>query len=128
MGIGELLLKGTAEIIEANATGTIEFKREARTRKAKELINHLEKEFSFKDATYNEKLLHRTLIEAEPSIKLSKKYERITKPKTTKIDYINKARKDAEIGLLGEELVINYEKEIRFTFNHSIVSYVFFLW
>lgn len=55
--------------------------------------------------------LHRTLIEAEPSIKLSKKYERITKPKTTKIDYINKARKDAEIGLLGEELVINYEKE-----------------
>ena len=55
--------------------------------------------------------LHRTLIEAEPSAKLSKKYERITKPKTTKIDYINKARKDAEIGLLGEELVINYEKE-----------------
>ena len=55
--------------------------------------------------------LHRTLIEAEPSVKLSKKYERITKPKTTKIDYINKARKDAEIGLLGEELVINYEKE-----------------
>ena len=44
-------------------------------------------------------------------IKLSKKYERITKPKTTKIDYINKARKDAEIGLLGEELVINYEKQ-----------------
>ena len=55
--------------------------------------------------------LHRTLIEAEPSVKLSKKYERITKPKTTKIDYINKARKDAEVGLLGEELVINYEKE-----------------
>ena len=55
--------------------------------------------------------LHRTLIEAEPSVKLSKKYERITKPKTTKIDYINKAKKDAEIGLLGEELVINYEKE-----------------
>ena len=55
--------------------------------------------------------LHRTLIEAEPSVKLSKKYERITKSKTTKIDYINKARKDAEIGLLGEELVINYEKE-----------------
>ena len=51
--------------------------------------------------------LHRILIEAEPSIKLSKKYERITKPKTTKIDYINKARKDAEIGLHGEELVIN---------------------
>ena len=55
--------------------------------------------------------LHRTLIEVEPSVKLSKKYERITKPKTTKIDYINKARKDAEVGLLGEELVINYEKE-----------------
>ena len=55
--------------------------------------------------------LHRTLIEAEPSVKLSKKYERITKSKTTKIDYINKARKDAEISLLGEELVINYEKE-----------------
>ncbi len=55
--------------------------------------------------------LHRTLIEEEPTVKLSKKYERITKPKTTKIDYINKARKDAEVGLLGEELVISYEKQ-----------------
>lgn len=55
--------------------------------------------------------LHRTLLEEEPTVKLSKKYERITKPKTTKIDYINKARKDAEVGLLGEELVISYEKQ-----------------
>ena len=39
------------------------------------------------------------------------KLGRITNPKSTKIDYIHKTKHDAEIGLLGEELVISFEKE-----------------
>ena len=63
MGIGELLLNGN-QISGTNTTNSsIEFKRDIRTRKAEELINHLDNEFSFRDATYNEKLLHRTLME-----------------------------------------------------------------
>lgn len=55
--------------------------------------------------------LYRILTEVVPNNIPSKKYERITKPLTTKIDYIDKAKKDAEIGLLGEELVISHEKQ-----------------
>lgn len=39
------------------------------------------------------------------------KFTRITSPKAGKIDYIKKAMKDAKTGLLGEQLVIQYEQE-----------------
>lgn len=63
MGIGELLLNGTAEILDTNNSSAITFKQDIRVIKIKELINHLDNEFSFRDATYNEKLLYRTLME-----------------------------------------------------------------
>ncbi len=46
-----------------------------------------------------------------PKIDRSTAFKRITQPKLGKIDYIKKAKKDAESGLLGEELVLQYEKE-----------------
>lgn len=54
---------------------------------------------------------YKKLTEVIPQIDKSNKFKRMTQPKYGKIDYIKKAKRDAEAGLLGEELVLNYEKE-----------------
>lgn len=54
---------------------------------------------------------YRKLSEVPPKIDRSNKFRKITHPNVGKIDYLKKARKDAETGLLGEELVLQYEKE-----------------
>ena len=54
---------------------------------------------------------NRKIVEVTSKIDRSSKFKRITEPKLGKIDYINKTKKDAEIGLLGEKLVIQYEQE-----------------
>lgn len=46
-----------------------------------------------------------------PKCKRKNKYAEITKKTIKKIDYIKKAKSNAKNGLLGEELVITYEKE-----------------
>lgn len=51
------------------------------------------------------------LNEVKPFIDKSTKYKEITNPLISKTDYIKKAKRDAEIGYLGEKLVIEYEKQ-----------------
>lgn len=46
-----------------------------------------------------------------PKYKKKNKYSDITKKTIKKIDYLKKAKSNLKNGLLGEELVINYEKE-----------------
>lgn len=56
--------------------------------------------------------LVRTLHYVEPKEKITKKYSRIrSKVAIRKIDYVEKAKTDAEIGLLGEMLALEYERE-----------------
>lgn len=52
-----------------------------------------------------------SLKEVQPFVDRSDRYRRITNPINTKIDYLKKAQFDAKIGLLGEELVLDYERE-----------------
>lgn len=54
---------------------------------------------------------NRVIKKVEPYSERDNKFRRITMPKLGKIDYIKKAAKDAKTGLLGEELVIKYEKD-----------------
>ena len=54
---------------------------------------------------------YRKLSEVPPKVDRSTKFRKITHPNVGKIDYLKKARKDAEAGLLGEELVLQYEKD-----------------
>ena len=54
---------------------------------------------------------YRKLQLVPPKVDKSDKFKRITNPNLGKIDYIKKAKRDAEAGLLGEELVLQYEKE-----------------
>ena len=54
---------------------------------------------------------YRKLREVQPRVDRSNKFRKITHPNVGKIDYLKKAKKDAEAGLLGEELVLQYEKE-----------------
>lgn len=54
---------------------------------------------------------HREITEVIPRVDRSEKFKRITQPKVGKIDYISKAKRDSEAGLLGEKLVLEYEKE-----------------
>ena len=51
------------------------------------------------------------LKEVKPFVDKSTKYKEITNPLISKTDYIKKAKRDAEIGYLGEKLVIEYEKQ-----------------
>ena len=53
---------------------------------------------------------NRVLQEVVPMAEKSNKLNKITNPVMRKIDYIKKAKKDAEIGALGESLVLEYEK------------------
>ena len=53
----------------------------------------------------------KTLLEQIPYVDRTKKFSRLTNPRVGKIDYIKKAYKDMKVGLLGEALVIDYEKE-----------------
>lgn len=62
----------------------------------------------YEDTPYG---FYRKLSEVLPRVDRSNKFRKITHPKVGKIDYLKKARKDAEAGLLGEELVLQYEKE-----------------
>ncbi len=54
---------------------------------------------------------NRSLKLVEPYSERDNKFSRITSPKLSKIDYAKKAARDAETGLLGEELVMKYEKD-----------------
>ncbi len=54
---------------------------------------------------------YKKLVEVIPKVDRSNKFIKITQPKLGKIDYIKKARRDAQAGLFGEELVLKYEKE-----------------
>ncbi|MDE7221804.1 MAG: DUF3578 domain-containing protein [Ureaplasma sp.] len=51
----------------------------------------------------------RTITEVIPKIDRTNKFKRITNPKVSKTDYLKKAAKDIKNGLLGEQLVLNYE-------------------
>ena len=54
----------------------------------------------------------RILKYAEPEEKRSKKYSKVRNSNAVKkVDYIEKARTDTEIGLLGEMLALSYERE-----------------
>ena len=53
----------------------------------------------------------RAITEVTPKVDRTNKFKRITNPKVSKIDYLKKAAKDIKNGLLGEQLVINYEIE-----------------
>ncbi len=55
--------------------------------------------------------LNRKLNEVQPKVDRSQKFERITSPIPRKIDYLKKAKEDAKIGLIGEQLVLEYEKD-----------------
>ena len=54
---------------------------------------------------------NRQLQQVEPYVDRDNKYTRITNPQSGKIDYIKKAMRDARTGLLGEQMVIQYEQE-----------------
>lgn len=51
------------------------------------------------------------LREVEPYVDKSTKYREITNPIIRKVDYIKKAKKDAETGYLGEKMALEYEKK-----------------
>lgn len=53
----------------------------------------------------------RKLKEQKPFIDLTRNFKRLTSPTFGKIDYIKKANRDMKTGLVGEALVIDYEKE-----------------
>lgn len=67
--------------------------------------------------------LNRTLNEVQPKVDRSQKFERITTPIPRKIDYLKKAKEDAKTGLIGEQLVLDYEKE-RLSNNEILSEYV----
>lgn len=54
---------------------------------------------------------NKKLQEVEPFIDKSNKYKEITNPLIRKTDFIKKAKRDAEIGYLGEQYVMEYERE-----------------
>ncbi|MBQ3411731.1 MAG: DUF3578 domain-containing protein [Oscillospiraceae bacterium] len=54
---------------------------------------------------------NRRLSLVEPYADRDNKYSRITTPHSGKIDYAKKAIRDAKTGLLGEEMVMQFEKE-----------------
>ena len=54
---------------------------------------------------------NRRLKETIPHQDRTGRFSRVTSPKFDKIDYLKKAKRDAKIGLLGEELVIKYEQD-----------------
>ena len=51
------------------------------------------------------------LRQVQPYVDKSSKYKEITNPIISKTDYIKKAKSDAEIGNLGELLVLEYERQ-----------------
>lgn len=51
------------------------------------------------------------IIEQKPYIDKNDKYKLITSPRLGKIDYVKKTIRDMKIGLHGEALVVEYEKE-----------------
>lgn len=51
------------------------------------------------------------LQEVQPYIDKSTKYREITNPLIRKTDYLKKAKRDAEIGYLGEQYIMEYERE-----------------
>ena len=51
------------------------------------------------------------LRQVQPYVDKSTKYKEITNPIISKTDYIKKAKSDAEIGNLGELLVLEYERQ-----------------
>ncbi len=53
---------------------------------------------------------NRVLKEQKPYVDRTGKFKRLTNPKVNKIDYLKKAVKDIRNGLIGEELVMSYEK------------------
>lgn len=67
--------------------------------------------------------LNRKLNEVEPKVDRSQKFERITSPIPKKIDYLKKAQEDAKTGLIGEQLVLDYEKD-RLSNNELLCEYV----
>ena len=54
--------------------------------------------------------LNRQLNQVEPKVDTSEKFKRITNPIPKKIDYLKKAKDDAKTGLIGEKLVLDYER------------------
>ncbi len=48
-------------------------------------------------------------IEVKPKIDQPKRFKEISAPSNSKIDYVKRAAKNAEIGLLGEKLMLEFE-------------------
>lgn len=54
---------------------------------------------------------NRKLIQVVPKIDRTYKFRRLTNPILNKIDYLKKCKEDLRVGLLGEKLILSYEKE-----------------
>ena len=65
---------------------------------------------------------NRRLKEVQPKVDRSERFARLTNPIPKKIDYLKKAEEDAKTGLLGEKLVLAYEKE-RLLKNEKLSDY-----
>ncbi len=59
------------------------------------------------------------MVEQKPFVDLSKNFKRLTNPTVGKIDYVKKAYRDMKTGLVGEQLVIDYEKEKLISLNRE---------
>lgn len=53
--------------------------------------------------------VHHLPIEVKPKIDEPKRFREISTPSNSKIDYVKRAAKNAEIGLLGEKLMLEFE-------------------
>ena len=51
------------------------------------------------------------LKEVEPKAERPTKFKRLTNPKRNKVDYLEKHKKDMEAGLMGEKLILSYERD-----------------
>ena len=77
--------------------------------KAEEAINVIQEALEPVDGQPYD--FNKRLQEVEPFIDKSDKYKEITNPLIRKTDFIKKAKRDAEIGYLGEQYVMEYERE-----------------
>ncbi len=60
---------------------------------------------------YSDHVLNRTIKIVEPYVDMSNKFHRFTNQNIKKVDYIKKAKRNAEIGFIGETIVMQYEKK-----------------
>ncbi|MDE5547202.1 MAG: DUF3578 domain-containing protein, partial [Anaeroplasmataceae bacterium] len=77
--------------------------------RADDAIKQIKEALAPIEATPNPPL--KNLMEVSPYMDRTSKFSRITNPKVSKTDYLNKSLNDIRNGLIGEELVLIYEIE-----------------